>query len=159
GRCGRSGARAARPGAWACPTSWAGPSANWRVCGPPAIPEPIEGKEESMPLVVFRYFWGASTPAQALMLAGFLLWLAAYLLILLRAARHKTFGLPGENNCLNLAWEFLLGVVCPLSHAAVCPVTTGVEQILLLGWLVLDGLNFLLLVAYGRPAKLSRLLF
>ncbi len=88
---------------------------------------------------------GASGVAVGLATVGDVLWLVAYILIIRKAFKDRTYGIPLLAICLNFTWEFWFAVVEPpasrIAHAT---------HFL---WLVLDVVIVWQLVRWGRKEQ------
>jgi hypothetical protein len=78
-------------------------------------------------------------------LIGSLLWVLAYILMIVRGFRDRTYGLPLVAITLNFTWEFIYVVIYPPDNKAVLWL-----RIL---WLVVDVFNVFLLVWYGKAIQ------
>ena len=70
------------------------------------------------------------------------LWIIAYILIIRKAFRSHTYGLPLTAIALNYTWEVLYGIIFPSS--------CWVVRLLRYGWLILDSVIVWQLLRYGR---------
>lgn len=78
-------------------------------------------------------------------LIGSLLWVVAYILMIIRGFRDQTYGLPLVAIMLNFTWEFIYVVIYPPDNKTVLWL-----RIL---WLVVDVFNVWLLVRYGKAVQ------
>jgi hypothetical protein len=82
---------------------------------------------------------------------GFLLWSLAYVLIIIRGFRDRSYGVPLVAICLNVTWELYFAWLCPLSEGrgkGYCT-ASGMWLGLLYFWLLLDAVILWQLVRYG----------
>ena len=80
--------------------------------------------------------------ALSLVTLGNLLWVVAYVLIIRKAARDRTYGIPLVAIALNVTWELYYGLINPIPGAAF--------RIAALVWLLLDVLIVYQLLRFGR---------
>jgi hypothetical protein len=76
---------------------------------------------------------------------GSLLWVVAYVLMVIRGFRDQTYGLPLVAITLNFTWEFI--------YVFVYPPDNNPELWLRILWLVADVFNVFLLIRYGRAVQ------
>jgi hypothetical protein len=69
---------------------------------------------------------------------GFILWDVAYVLIILKGRRDKSYGVPLVAICLNVTWELFFAVLCPQFGIDPDCTSSGVARWALISWLVLD---------------------
>ncbi len=93
-------------------------------------------------------------------LSGMLLWLITYILIIKRAARDRTYGLPLLAICLNFTWELYLAFVCPYSQACreassdcLCPRSAGLVLWIERAWFLIDIVILYQLLRHGKEAQ------
>jgi hypothetical protein len=93
-----------------------------------------------------NHFWLLATA----MLSG-VFWLLAYIFIIYRGFKDKSYGMPIVALCGNLAWEIIFGLGietgCPASWAT-CPAT--VIQIRNFIWMLFDFVILYTVLKYGR---------
>ena len=78
-----------------------------------------------------------------LLLSGGICWLSAYLLIIHRSFKDKSYGMPFTGLALNITWEFLYGFIF-------VPVTLSLQTWVNRCWFLFD---ILILIAYFRFGK------
>jgi hypothetical protein len=90
--------------------------------------------------------------ALAVVTLGNLLWVVAYVLIIRKAMRDRTYGIPLVAIALNVTWELYYGLINPIPGAAF--------RIAAIVWLLLDVLIVYQLIRFGReeawPPEIQR---
>jgi hypothetical protein len=76
---------------------------------------------------------------------GSLLWVVAYILMIIRGFQDQTYGLPLVAIMLNFTWEFI--------YVFIYPPDNKVVLWLRILWLVVDVVNVWLLVRYGKAVQ------
>lgn len=92
----------------------------------------------------------ASPGVEALLGVGFLLWVAAYVVIIARGFKDHSCGMPLAALAVNLAWEVMWGFVIPDK-----PPMGTINKV----WAVVDLVIVMQFLAYGRaraPASLPK---
>jgi hypothetical protein len=89
--------------------------------------------------------------------AGFVLWAVAYALIVRRGFRQKTYGIPWPSICLNIAWEFYMGVFCPSPASSpdekyLCR-AKPLDLLLVRVWFALNLVNLFQFLVFGRENR------
>jgi hypothetical protein len=79
-------------------------------------------------------------PALILILADGFFWTVAYVLIIIRSIRDKTYGMPVIACCMNLSWEFIYLFVYP---------DPSPQRIVNAVWLPLDLIILFLIIRFG----------
>ena len=78
---------------------------------------------------------------------GAALWVATYILIIIKAHKDRSYGMPLAAVCVNLSWEFTWGwLLVPVGEGLVIPVVIWAQRI----WFLIDVILFAQVAIYGR---------
>ena len=86
-----------------------------------------------------------STLALILQLGCALFWVLAYILIILRSFKDKSYGMPLVALCANISWEFIFSFILPLPapQRYIVILWFGLDLIILLQFLLFGKSNFI----------------
>lgn len=114
----------------------------------PVVHSPLQPSERTMPpLKNLDRLWLDLPGSMSLALAANALWFVAYVLIIVRCFREKTYGVPLVAAATNLSWEFIFGFLLP-------PPMPEIRYSSIL-WCVTDVLIAYQVLRYGAREQVS----